>query len=72
MGNGLNEPITFTRADTERLARIEQILSTVNAKLDKMGSIEIRVNKNSTALKIIGGGFGLTILTMISKAFGWI
>lgn len=46
MANGGNEPIVFTRDDSERLIRIE-------TKLDALNGIKDKVIRNTTAIRYI-------------------
>ncbi len=55
--NGNNQPLTFTRADAERLTRIE-------SKIDEVLGLKTQVTRNTTIIRIfkwiIAGGSGLS------------
>ncbi len=68
MANGKDEPLVFTRQDSERLTRIE-------SKIDEVLGLKTQVTRNTTTIRIfkwiIAGGSGLSGgLLALLKYFG--
>jgi len=73
MSNGPNEPVVFTRADSDRLARIEDkvdaLVGAFNGLKNTVVSNGKQTIRNTTWIKTLkyvmgGGGFGLVIVIL--------